>query len=173
MTCASCVRRVEKAPGGARRDSATVNLATNGFRHFEGVPPQRLAQALAEQGCHSDGSDRRKIAVYGLIRACWRGSSAAAFHSMAPGVMLHLDWRRRCSARWWSSPRAVVFQELLQALHGETTMDNWWPWARAFPGVSGWWSLRGEHHLTFKPPEPWSPFVLGKYLETRAKVTPV
>ena len=182
MTCASCVRRVEKAlqavPGVA---SATVNLASEEAQvTFEDVSPEKLAQALAERGyalvMDPTGEEKKRELQEAMLRTGLAWSfTLPLFVSMVPGVMLHLDWRLQALLS-----AVVVFgagggffkRAALQLLHHETTMDTLVALgagvAWGFGLVEG---LRGEHHLTFETAGALVAFLLlGKYLETRAKI---
>lgn len=182
MTCASCVRRVEKAlqgvPGVA---SATVNLATEEATvTFDGVRPEKLAQALAERGyalvMDPTGEEKSRELREALLRTglAW-AFTLPLLVSMVPGAMLHLDWRLQALLS-----AGVVFgagggffkRAALQLLHAETTMDTL---VALGAGVSWGFGLieglRGEHNLTFETAGALVAFLLlGKYLEIRAKV---
>jgi len=182
MTCASCVRRVEKAlqavPGVA---SAMVNLASEEAQvTFEGVLPEKLAQALADRGyalvMDPTGEEKNRELREALLRTllAWV-FTLPLFASMVPGVVLHLDWRLQALLS-----AVVVFvagggffkRAALQVLHRETTMDTL---VALGAGVSWGFGLveglRGEHHLTFETAAALVAFLLlGKYLEIRAKV---
>ena len=182
MTCASCVRRVEKAlqavPGVS---SATVNLASEEATvTFEGVTSEKLAQALAERGyglvMDPTGEEKKRELRAALIRTllAW-AFTLPLFGSMVPGVMVHLDWRLQAllSGMVVFAAGGGFFKRAgLQLLHRETTMDTLVALgagiAWGFGLVEG---LRGEHHLTFETAAALVAFLLlGKYLETRAKV---
>ena len=182
MTCASCVRRVEKAlqavPGVS---SATVNLASEDATvTFEGVTSEKLAQALAERGyglvMDPTGEEKKRELRAALIRTllAW-AFTLPLFGSMVPGVMVHLDWRLQAllSGMVVFAAGGGFFKRAgLQLLHRETTMDTLVALgagiAWGFGLVEG---LRGEHHLTFETAAALVAFLLlGKYLETRAKV---
>ncbi|MDE3244875.1 MAG: cadmium-translocating P-type ATPase [Acidobacteriota bacterium] len=182
MTCASCVRRVEKAlqgvPGVA---SATVNLATEEATvAFDGVRPEWLAQALAERGyalvMDPTGEEKNRE-----LREAWLRTVLAwvftlpLLVSMVPGVMLHLDWRLQAllsAVAVFGAGGGFFKRAALQLFHGETTMDTL---VALGAGVSWTFGLvegvRGEHHLTFETAGALVAFLLlGKHLEIRAKV---
>lgn len=182
MTCASCVRRVEKAlaavPGVS---SAMVNLATEEATvTFDDVTPEQLAQALAERGyalvMDPTGEEKNQEVLAALIRTllAWV-FTLPLFASMVPGVMLHLDWRIQAllsAVVVFAAGGGFFKRATLQLLHRETTMDTL---VALGAGVSWGFGLveglRGEHHLTFETAAALVAFLLlGKYLETRAKV---
>ena len=182
MTCASCVRRVEKAlqavPGVS---SATVNLASEEATvTFEGVTAEKLAQALAERGyglvMDPTGEEKKRELRAALLRTllAW-AFTLPLFGPMVPGVMLHLDWRLQAllsAVVVFAAGGGFFKRAVLQALHRETTMDTL---VALGAGVSWGFGLveglRGEHHLTFETAAALVAFLLlGKYLETRAKV---
>jgi len=180
MTCASCVRHVEKAlkatPGVVE---ASVNLATarvsvEGSAPFEALAlrveeagyglTQVAAQAPAEEAL---GPLRRRMILALLL-------SSPLLVMMIPGLGWHLPgWVQALLAT------PVVFGAGLgffkragrQALHGQASMDTLVAlgagiaWAFA---VGEWW--RGAHELSFETASALVAFLLtGKYLEARAK----
>jgi Cu+-exporting ATPase len=182
MTCASCVRRVEKAlqvvPGVS---SATVNLASEEATiAFEGVSPEKLAQALAERGyalvMDPTGEEKARELREALLRTllAW-AFTLPLFVSMVPGVALHIDWRLQAllsAVVVFAAGGGFFKRAALQLLHRETTMDTL---VALGAGVSWGFGLieglHGEHHLTFETAGALVAFLLlGKYLETRAKI---
>ncbi len=180
MTCASCVRHVEKAlaatPGVA---VAAVNLATNkvtveGTASFEAMARQIEAAgyglALVEPDATGgeDLSPARRRMTFALIL------TAPMLAAMIPGLGWHLPgWVQALLAT------PVVFGAGLgffrragrQALHGQASMDtlialgSGIAWAFAM----GEWG-RGAHHLSFETASALVAFLLtGKYLEARAQ----
>lgn len=183
MTCASCVRHVEKAltgtPGVA---SATVNLATStatveGEASFETLAAQvdeagyglGLPQGAAAvaQSVEDPGPARRRM-VFALVL------TAPLFVGMVPGLNHAVPgWLQAVlsapvvfGAGWGFFRRAT-----LQARHGQASMDTLialgsgvaWVFA-----VAEW--FQGAHHLSFETAAALVAFLLtGKYLETRAK----
>lgn len=182
MTCASCVRRVEKAllavPGVS---SATVNLASEEAQvAFEGVPPEKLAQALAERGyslvMDPTGEEKDREVREALVRTLFAWAfTSPLFVAMVPGVHLHLDWRLQAllsAVVVFAAGGGFFKRAALQLLHRETTMDTL---VALGAGVSWGFGLaeglRGQHHLTFETAGALVAFLLlGKYLEVRAKV---
>ena len=182
MTCASCVRHVEKAlaatPGVV---SAAVNLATaqatvEGTATFEDLAREvaeagyGLAQIQAEgaAGLDENLAPARRRMIFALVL------TAPMLLAMVPGLGWHLPgWVQALLA----SP--VVFGAGLgfflragrQARHGQASMDtlialgSGIAWAFA---VGEWWA--GAHHLSFETAAALVAFLLtGKYLEARAK----
>ena len=183
MTCASCVRHVEKAltsTPGVR--SASVNLATatatvEGDAAFEALaaqveeagyglgrpqPDQAVAQA------EDDPAPARNRMLVALVL------TAPLLLAMIPGLGLHLPgWLQALLsapvvfwAGWGFFRRAAR-----QARHGQASMDTLialgagvaWVFA-----VVEW--LNGVHHLSFETAAALVAFLLtGKYLESRAK----
>lgn len=183
MTCASCVRHVEKAltsTPGVR--SASVNLATatatvEGDAAFETLaarveeagyglgrpqPDQAVAQA------EDDPAPARNRMIVALVL------TAPLLLAMIPGLGLHLPgWLQALLsapvvfwAGWGFFRRAAR-----QARHGQASMDTLialgagvaWVFA-----VVEW--LNGVHHLSFETAAALVAFLLtGKYLESRAK----
>lgn len=183
MTCASCVRHVEKAlatmPGVT---AAAVNLAT-GTASVEGdVPFEALAarvldagyglgrpeaEAVVIQGGEDPAPARRRL-VFALIL------TAPLLAAMVPGMALGLPgWAQALlsapvvfGAGWGFFRRAAQ-----QARHAQASMDTLVALGSGvawFFAVAEW--LQGAHHLSFETAAALVTFLLtGKYLETRAK----
>jgi len=180
MTCASCVRHVERAlrdtPGVsmAQVNLATATVIVEGTASFEGMAAQveeagyGLGRVEQESPKGEDlASARRRM----LLALCL---SAPLLLTMVPGLQLHLSgWVQALL----STP--VVFGAGLgffkragrQARHGQASMDtlialgSGTAWAFA---MGEWWS--GAHHLSFETASALVAFLLtGKYLEARAK----
>jgi len=180
MTCAACVRHVEKAlratPGVA---AAAVNLATNtvtveGTASFEALAFQvedagyGLARLEPDTPAGDDLAPARRRMLLAL------GLTAPMLAAMLPGLGWHLPgWVQLLLAT------PVVFGAGLgffqragrQARHGLASMDtlialgSGIAWAFA---VGEWW--RGAHHLSFETAAALVAFLLtGKFLEARAK----
>ena len=183
MTCASCVRHVEKAltsTPGVR--AATVNLATatatvEGEASFETLAAQvedagyglgrpKADQAVAQ--AEDDPVPARNRMIIALVL------TAPLLLAMVPGLGLHLPgWLQALLsapvvfwAGWGFFRRAAR-----QARHGQASMDTLialgsgvaWTFA-----VAEW--LNGVHHLSFETAAALVAFLLtGKYLESRAK----
>jgi Cu+-exporting ATPase len=183
MTCASCVRHVEKAltsTPGVR--AASVNLATatvtvEGEARFEALaaqveeagyglglpqPDQTVAQA------EDDPAPARNRMIVALAL------TAPLLLAMVPGLAIHLPgWLQALLsapvvfwAGWGFFRRAAR-----QARHGQASMDT----LIALGSGTAWtfavieW-LNGVHHLSFETAAALVAFLLtGKYLESRAK----
>ena len=181
MTCAACVRRVEKAlttvPGVT---SATVNLATERATvEGEGFAPEALAKSLEERGYRlvMQGRDvppgqEIRGALYRVV-AAWL-LTLPLMAGMVPGLHLHLPWPlqallsaaaafgagwpflRRAAAQGWK--REVSMDTLVAA----GALVSW-----AF-GIAE--ALAGSPHPPFETAAGLVAFLLvGKYLEVRAK----
>ena len=180
MTCAACVRHVEKAlastPGIS---SASVNLATSrvtveGTASFEELALRvedagyRLGQIEPEAPVSEDLGPAQRRMILALVL------TAPMLAAMIPGI----GWR---IPGWLQAALAtpVVFGAGLgffkragrQALHFQASMDtlialgSGIAWAFA---ISEWW--RGAHHLSFETASALVAFLLtGKYLEARAR----
>ena len=180
MTCAACVRHVEKAlastPGIS---SASVNLATSrvtveGTASFEELALRvedagyRLGQIEPEAPVSEDLGPAQRRMILALVL------TSPMLAAMIPGI----GWR---IPGWLQAALAtpVVFGAGLgffkragrQALHFQASMDtlialgSGIAWAFA---ISEWW--RGAHHLSFETASALVAFLLtGKYLEARAR----
>lgn len=180
MTCASCVRHVERALAGTPGvSSASVNLATSQVT-LEGTASfEELARQVEEAGYGLSQIQPQSIEEEDLAPARRRmlGAlvlTAPLLATMIPGLGLHLPgWLEALL----STP--VVFgagsgffrRAWRQALHAQASMDTLialgagTAWAFA---VFEWW--RGAHHLSFETASALVAFLLtGKYLEARAK----
>ncbi|MBS1767830.1 MAG: cadmium-translocating P-type ATPase [Acidobacteria bacterium] len=178
MTCASCVRRVEKAlkavPGVAE---ASVNLALNEATvSFEGATPEALAAAVAAKGyaLRLDEGPR----VDEAARLGWRAViawtlSAPLLLGMFPGAP-HLDWRIQAALSAlvaFGAGSGFFLRAARQARSLESSMDT----LIALGAGSAWLfalveGLRGAHHLTFETSAALVAFLLlGKWLEARMK----
>lgn len=178
MTCASCVRRVERAlkkvPGVS---GAAVNLALNEATvTFEGATPEGMAEALKGQGytLRLDGA----APVDEAARIGWRAVAAWVLAAplvlgMIPGFP-HLDWRVQAALSGlaaFGAGSGFFLRAARQAVHLESSMDT-----LVALGAGAAWSfavveaLRGVHHLTFETAAALVAFLLlGKWLEARAK----
>ncbi len=178
MTCASCVRRVDRAlkkvPGVSE---ASVNLALNEATvSFEGATPERMAEALKGQGytLRLDGG----APVDEAARVGWRAVAAwilaaPLLAGMVPGFP-HLDWRIQASLSGlaaFGAGSGFFLRAARQALHLESSMDT----LVALGAGAAWGfavveALRGAHHLTFETEAALVDFLLlGKWLEARMK----
>lgn len=183
MTCASCVRHVEKALAttpGVR--SAVVNLATStatveGEASFEALAAQALdagyglsrpkADAPVAKAEDDPGPARLRMGVALVL-------TAPLLLAMVPGVALHLPgWFQAALSApvvFWAG-WGFFLRAGRQARHGQASMDTLialgsgvaWVFA-----VIEW--LNGAHHLSFETAAALVAFLLtGKYLESRAK----
>ena len=180
MTCAACVRHVEKAITGTEGvTAARVNLATatvdiDGSATFEALAPRLedagygLLKIESEGPLEEDLGPSRRRMVLALAL------SAPMLITMLPGVPWHVPgWVQAALAT------PVVFGAGLgffrragrQALHGQASMDTLIAlgagiaWAFA---MAEW--ARGAHHLSFETAASLVAFLLtGKHLEARAK----
>ena len=183
MTCASCVRHVEKAlaitPGvrGASVNLATATATVEGEATFEALAAQvedagyglgRVPFETAVPQAVDDPAPARRRMVVALAL------TSPLLLAMIPGLGLHLPgWLQAALsapvvfwAGWGFFRRAVR-----QARHGQASMDTLialgsgvaWTFA-----VVEW--LNGAHHLSFEIAAALVAFLLtGKYLESRAK----
>ena len=183
MTCASCVRHVEKAlratPGVT---SVVVNLATSmatveGAAPFEALAVQVAdagyqlglpSQEEATQGSEEDPAPARRRLLVALAL------TAPLLLGMVPGLGLHLPgWLQALLSApvvFWAGG-GFFRRAARQARHGQASMDTLvalgsgvaWTFA-----LAEW--LRGAHHLSFETAAALVAFLLtGKYLEARAK----
>lgn len=181
MTCASCVRRVEKAlaavPGV---QSVFVNLATEEATLIGGdVTDESLAVALEARGYRLVISENTGEKAAELRMALLRALAAWALTlplmaGMLPGIHLHLPWPVQAllsagaafGAGWPFLSRAVR-----QAFMGETSMDT----LIALGSTVSWGfglheGLRGAMHPPFETAAALVAFLLvGKFLEAKAK----
>lgn len=182
MTCASCVRHVEKAlratPGVT---SVVVNLATNQATVEGEAGYEALAEQVAEAGYQLERPVQNETPAQSEDLAPARRRMLAALTltaplllGMVPGLGIHLPgWLQALLsapvvfwAGWGFFRRAAR-----QARHGQASMDTLialgsgvaWGFA-----ALEWW--RGAHHLSFETASALVAFLLtGKYLEARAK----
>nr|WP_320134181.1 cation-translocating P-type ATPase [uncultured Holophaga sp.] len=179
MSCASCVRRVEKALGAVPGvEQVQVNLATEEAKVEGQVNLESLAEALEKRGYHlvppqaEPSGEGHGLALARLV-AAWI-LTLPLMAPMLPGLHLHLPWPVQAllsagvvfGAGWLFHRRA--FGQLLKL---ETTMDtlvslgslvSW-----LFGIYEGW---RGSLHPPFETAAALVAFLLvGKYLELRAR----
>ncbi|MBS1784355.1 MAG: cadmium-translocating P-type ATPase [Acidobacteria bacterium] len=178
MTCASCVRRVEKTlkkvPGVAE---ASVNLALNEATvTFEGATPEAMAEALKAQGYSLVLDTGKKVDE--AARLGWRALIAALLTAplllgMVPGAP-HLDWWLQAilsGLATFGAGSGFFLRAARQARSLESSMDT----LVALGAGTAWAfavieALRGVHHLTFETAAALVAFLLlGKWLEARMK----
>ncbi|HET8900610.1 MAG TPA: cation transporter, partial [Holophagaceae bacterium] len=158
MTCASCVRRVERAlkkvPGVTE---AAVNLALNEATvSYEGATPEGMAEALKGQGYTLRFDDAPPVDE--AARMGWRALIAWALAAplllgMIPGAP-HLDWRVQAvlsGLAAFGAGSGFFVRAARQAVHLESSMDT----LVALGAGAAWGfavieALRGVHHLTFE-----------------------
>ncbi len=182
MTCASCVRHVEKAlqsvPGVT---SVAVNLATNQAVVEGSAPYEALAERVADAGYELARLERPTPTAEAEDLAGARRRMAAALlltapllAGMVPGLHLHLSgWLQALLSApvvFWAGG-GFFRRAARQALHGQASMDTLVALGSGVAWVfacAEW--LRGEVHLSFETAAALVAFLLtGKYLEARAK----
>lgn len=178
MTCASCVRRVEKTlkkvPGVAE---ASVNLALNEATvTYDGVEPAAMAEALKAQGYALVLDETQKVDE--AARLGWRAVAAWVLTAplllgMTPGAP-HLDWRAQAALSGlvaFGAGSGFFLRAARQARSLESSMDT----LVALGAGAAWLfavveALQGAHHLTFETAAALVAFLLlGKWLEARMK----
>jgi Cu+-exporting ATPase len=181
MTCASCVRRVEKAlaavPGVA---SARVNLATEEATvESAGVAAAVLAEALEARGYrlvperapdpYADSVRRAGLRVL----AAWL-LALPLMAGMVPGLHLHLPWPVQAVLAALAALGAgggFFLRAGRQALAGETSMDTLVALGASVTlGFGLQQGLAGAAHPPFETAAGLVAFLLtGKYLEAKAR----
>jgi len=180
MTCASCVRHVEKAlvatPGVT---AASVNLATSQATVAGTAAFEALAHQVEEAGYGLSRVAQEGTVGKTLAPARWRmvvalGLAAPLMAAMVPGMGWHLPgWLQALLATpvVFGAGFGFFHRAVRQATHGQASMDtlvalgSGVAWAFA---IGEWWA--GSHHLSFETASALVAFLLtGKYLEARAK----
>ncbi len=180
MTCASCVRRVEKALGAVPGVSnVAVNLATEeASLACEGVPVESLAQALESRGYRlvlptEDVQSSDLKHALGRVIVAWV-LTLPLMAGMIPGVHLHLPWLVQAVLAGLAAFGAgypFFVHALRQARQFETSMDT----LIALGATVSWAfglheGLRGAIHTPFETAAALVAFLLvGKYLEAKAR----
>jgi len=180
MTCASCVRHVEKAltavPGVT---TAAVNLATStvvvdGTASFEAMALQvedagyGLSRIEPEAPVVDDLAPARRRMLFALVL------TAPMLAMMIPGMGFHLPgWVQILLATpvVFGAGFGFFMRAGRQVRHGQVSMDTLIALgsgtAWGFAAVE-WW--HGAHHLSFETASALVAFLLtGKYLEARAR----
>lgn len=179
MTCASCVRRVEKAlatvPGVS---NVAVNLATE-EASFQGdsVPLEALAAALAARGYklvveveratpELNHAQARVVIAWALTLPLMAG--------MLPGAPFHIPWQLQAvlsALAAFGAGYPFFLHAARQALHAETSMDTLIALGASVSWAFGLYEgLRGVMHPPFETAAALVAFLLvGKYLEAKAK----
>jgi len=180
MTCASCVRRVEKALTGVPGVSAVqVDLAREQATvTHAGVDASTLAAAVAAKGyalvLDPQGRDEAAETRRGLLRLLLAWAVTMPLLLPMLGVPLHLDWRVQ-AALAAIAVGGCGFGFLARAVrlarHGESSMDTLIALGSVAAFASGIVEgLAGAHHTSFEIAASLPAFVLlGKHLEARAK----
>ena len=166
MTCASCVRRVEKAlaavPGVA---AVAVNLATEEATvAAPGVAEAALAQALAAKGYRlvpdqapdpHAGSVRKAALRVGLA---W-SLTLPLMAGMVPGLHLHLPWPAQAllaALAAFGAGSGFFRRAAAQAWSGSTSMDTLIALGAAVTGASGCTrGCRARRTRPSRPPRAW------------------
>jgi Cu+-exporting ATPase len=181
MTCASCVKRVEKAlaavPGV---DEVRVNLATEEATvSAPSVAMAALAAALAARGYQLVEHPRAEEHERAVRRAGFRVAAAWALSlplmaGMIPGLHLLLPWPAQAllaALAAFGCGSGFLLRAARQALALETSMDT-----LIALGASATWgfalaeSLHGAPHPPFETAAGLVAFLLtGKYLEAKAR----
>jgi len=182
MTCASCLRRVEKALGSVEGvASVEVNLATEEARVVFGerpAPDDALAKALEARGYRMAPEEKEEedpaaargaLARLALAWGCTLPLMAGMFSHH-----LRLPWQVQAllaAVSAFGAGNAFFARALRQARSLETSMDT-----LIALGASVTWAfalreaLQGSMHAPFEGAASLSAFLLtGKYLEARAR----
>ncbi len=184
MTCASCVRRVEKALTAVSGvSSAVVNLATEEATiTYEGISEEPLAQALRERGYRLVTTESLELALeeeaasrLALFRviAAWI-LTLPLMVGMVPGLHFHLPWMVQAllsALVVFATGRRFFENAIKQLLLFETTMDT-----LVALGAGIAWTFALVEGIQDKPHPPFETaaalvafLLIGKYLEAKAK----
>ena len=182
MTCASCVKRVEKAlasvPGV---EAAQVNLATEEASVTSSAPvtDAALAAALAARGYRLVPAGAEDPHAGNLRRAALRAGLAWLFTlplmaGMVPGLHLHLPWPVQAALAALAAfgcGSGFLTRAAAQAVAGETSMDTLIALGSSVTwGFGLYQGLQGSMHPPFETAAGLVAFLLtGKYLEAKAK----
>jgi P-type Cu+ transporter len=179
MTCASCVRRVEKALASVPGVSGVVvNLATEEASvSGESLPVAVLAEALEARGYRlvvaaEEVSPELQHALLRVILA-W-ALTLPLMVGMLPGLHLHLPWQLQAllsALAAFGAGYPFFLHAGRQALHAETSMDTLIALGASVSWGFGFYEgLRGSLHPPFETAAALVAFLLvGKYLEAKAK----
>lgn len=180
MTCASCVRRVEKALAAVPGVSdVAVNLATEeATLQCEGVPVQTLAEVLEGRGYHLvlDPEEPSSEVDHALARvvAAW-ALTLPLMAGMIPGLhVFHLTWQIQAllsALVAFGAGYPFFLHAGRQARHLETSMDTLIALGASVSWFFGLYEgLQGAMHPPFETAAALVAFLLvGKYLEAKAK----
>jgi Cu+-exporting ATPase len=182
MTCASCVKRVEKAlasvPGV---EAAQVNLATEEASVTSSAPvtDAALAAALAARGYRLVPAGAEDPHAGNLRRAALRaglawGLTLPLMAGMVPGLHLHLPWPVQAALAALAAfgcGSGFLARAAVQAVAGETSMDTLIALGSSVTwGFGLYQGLQGSMHPPFETAAGLVAFLLtGKYLEAKAK----
>ncbi|HNX30941.1 MAG TPA: cation-translocating P-type ATPase [Holophaga sp.] len=179
MTCASCVRRVEKALAAVPGVSdVAVNLATEeATLACDSVPVETLAEALESRGYHlvvEAGAAAPELGhALARVIAAW-GLTLPLMAGMIPGLGWHMPWQVQAvlsALAAFGAGYPFFLHAGRQALHGETSMDT----LIALGALVSWGfglheGFRGSMHPPFETAAALVAFLLvGKYLEAKAR----
>jgi Cu+-exporting ATPase len=182
MTCASCVRRVEKAlatvPGVT---AVAVNLATEEARVTgAGVPLDLLGKALEDRGYHllaepetASAQDERIHLALARVAAAWL-LTLPLMLGMVPGLHLHLSWPVQAALSAlaaFGAGSGFWLRAGRQALKLETSMDTLIALGASVAWAFGIYEgIRGAQHPPFESAAALVAFLLtGKFLEAKAR----
>jgi Cu+-exporting ATPase len=181
MTCASCVRRVEKALGAVPGVSAVaVNLATE-EASVEGhdIAPESLVEALEARGYRlvieekpGEQSAELEHALFRVI-AAWI-LTLPLMVGMIPGLNIHIPWGLQAllsAGAAFGAGYPFFVHAFRQASQLETSMDTLIALGASVSWAFGLFEgLRGSMHPPFETAAALVAFLLvGKYLEAKAK----
>ena len=181
MTCASCVKRVEKALSGVPGVSAVqVNLATEEATVASSdVATGALAEALTARGYHlvpeqAPDPHAGNVRQAGIrVAAAWV-LTLPLMAGMVPGLHLHLPWAVQAllaALVALGAGSGFFLRAARQALAGETSMDTLIALGASVTlGFGVHEGLNGALHPPFETAAGLVAFLLtGKYLEAKAK----
>jgi len=181
MTCASCVKRVEKALSGVPGVSAVqVNLATEEATvASSGVSTGALAEALNARGYHlvpelAPDPHAGNVRQAGLRAAAAWVLTLPLMAGMIPGLHLHLPWPAQAllaALVALGAGSGFFLRAVRLALAGETSMDTLIALGTSVTlGFAVHEGLGGAPHPPFETAAGLVAFLLtGKYLEAKAK----
>jgi len=179
MTCASCVRRVEKAlnsvPGVS---NVAVNLATEEASLVcDAVPVDGLAEALEARGyklvATTDQPSPELQHALARVVIAWV-LTLPLMAGMLPGMPFHLPWQLQAvlsALAAFGAGFPFFLHAGRQALLAETSMDTLIALGASVSWAFGLYEgLRGVMHPPFETAAALVAFLLvGKYLEAKAK----
>ncbi len=178
MTCASCVRRVEKALAAVEGvTGVAVNLAVEEATVQGSASQEALAAAVTSRGftlktLEAPEADDQRGALIRVL-AAW-ACTLPLMAGMLPGHLLHLPWPVQAvlaALVTFGAGGGFHLRALRQLIHRETTMDTLVALGSAVAWGAGLHeALAGAKHTSFETAAALVAFLLtGKYLEARAK----